>query len=121
MDANGQGFWLLADAAHWRSCRHVGYGAGCRALELNSERTLVSPLAAVDAHAQAGSALEAVPRALDEIGALAYWNATAGAIVARSELPGEAVRLPLPQAPSDLLVSSDGVLARRSRRRRALA
>ena len=54
MDANGQGFWLLADAAHWRWRRHVGYGASCRALELRSERTLVSPLSAVAAHGIAG-------------------------------------------------------------------
>lgn len=110
MDANGQGFWQLADAAHWRWRRHTRYGAAYRALELNSERTLISPLSAVAAHDAASNALEQIPHALDEVGALACWQASLGAIVARSALPGDAVRLPLPGTPSDLLVSRDGVL-----------
>lgn len=110
MDANGQRFFLLADAAHWRGLAHVRHDAGCAALELASERTLVAALAPAAAFAVAGSALEAIPRALDEGGALGCWNGAEGAVVARSTLPGEAVRLPLPAVPSDLLVSHDGVL-----------
>lgn len=110
MDANGQSFWLLGDAAHWRWRSHVRWDAGCRALCLASERTLPPPADAAAARAAANSALERIPRCLDGAGALAYWNPAAQAIVARSALPGEVVRLPLPETPSDLAVGFDGVL-----------
>jgi phage tail-like protein len=51
-----------------------------------------------------------VPRAVDELEGVAYWNAGAGAIVARSHLPGEAMPLALAEAPTDLAVGFDGVL-----------
>lgn len=108
MDANGQHFWLLAEDADWRTRRHVRWDARCRALCLASERRLSAPPA--DAAAVAAGALEAIPRCLDSSGALAYWNAAAQAVVARSALPGEAVLLPLPEAPSDMAVGYDGVL-----------
>src|SRR5690606_5253417 len=62
------------------------------------------------ANAAANSALERVPRAVDEIEAVAYWSAGESAIVARSHLPGEAVLLPLGEPPTDLAVGFDGVL-----------
>lgn len=110
MDANGQRFWLLADDADWRARAHLRWDASCRALCLASERELAPPADAAAASAIAASALEAIPRCLDELGGLAYWSPEAQAIVARSDLPGDAVRLSLPAAPSDLAVGVDGVL-----------
>jgi phage tail-like protein len=109
MDANGLRFWLLADAAHWPSRSHTTWHAGCRTLRLASERRLAAPVDPA-AFAAANTAVEAVPRAADVHGAVARWDAAAGAIVVRSHLPDEAVRLPLPEAPSDLCVGPDGVL-----------
>ena len=110
MDANGQRFWLLADATHWPWRRAARWDAGCRALRLASERQLPDPADPPAANAAANSALERVPRTLDELGSVAYWNAGAGAVVARSHLPGEAVLLPLGEAPTDIVAGSDGVL-----------
>lgn len=110
MDANGLGFWLLADARHWRARSHVVWDRECRVLRLASERSLPPPSDPSAALSAAGSALEAIPRALDGQGAVAYWNAAASAVVARSYLPHEAITLPLPATPSDLAVGFDGVL-----------
>lgn len=110
MDANGLRFWLLADAGHWRSRSHAVWDTDCRALRLASERSLPAPADPAAAFAAALSALEAIPRALDPHGAVAYWNVGASAVVARSHLPGEAITLPLDATPSDLLVGLDGVL-----------
>jgi phage tail-like protein len=109
MDANGLRFWLLADAAHWPSRSHVVWHAECRTLRLASERRLSAPVDPA-AFAAANSALEIIPRAVDAHQAVARWDAAAGAIVVRSYLPGDAVRLPLPETPSDLCVGPDGVL-----------
>lgn len=109
MDANGQRFWLLADAAHWPSRSHTTWHAECRTLRLASERRLAGPVDPA-VFAAANTALEVVPRALDVHGAVARWDGAAGAIVVRSHIPGDAVRLPLPDAPSDLCVGPDGVL-----------
>lgn len=110
MDANGQGFWLLGDASHWRALDHVRWDASCRALCLASERSLPAPADPAAAHAAANSALERIPRALDDSDGVAYWHTAELAVVARSHLPGEAIRLPLSEAPSDLAVGHDGVL-----------
>ncbi|RNF86197.1 phage tail protein [Montanilutibacter psychrotolerans] len=110
MDCNGQRFWLLADAGHWRWREHARWDAGCRALCLASERSLPEPAQPAAAHAAANSALEVVPRTVDADDGVAYWHAGSSAVVARSHLPGEAVRLPLAEAPSDIVVGWDGVL-----------
>jgi phage tail-like protein len=110
MDANGQRFWLLADDAHWPARSHTTWHDECRTLRLASERRLVAPVDPV-AFAIANSALEAVPRALDIHDAVARWDTARAAIVVRSHLPDEAVRLPLPEAPSDLCVGPDAVLS----------
>jgi phage tail-like protein len=110
MDPNGLRFWLLADAAHWPSRAHAAWHVGCRTLRLASERRLEAPVDAA-AFAAANSALEAIPRALDAHDTVTRWDPDAGAIVARSHLPGDAVLLPLPAAPTDVCVGLDGVLS----------
>jgi phage tail-like protein len=110
MDANGQRFWTLAEEAHWPWRSHARWDGACRALRLASERTLAPPEDAGAAHAAANTALERVPRVVDEVDAVAWWSPGDGAVVARSTLPGLAVLLPLPEAPTDLVVGFDGVL-----------
>lgn len=110
MDANGQRFWTLADEAHWPWRSHARWDGACGALRLASERTLSPPEEATVAHATANTALERIPRAVDEVHATAWWSPGDGAVVARSTLPGLAVLLPLPEAPTDLLVGNDGLL-----------
>ena len=109
MDANGLRFWMLADAAHWPEQSHVSWHRGCSALRLASERRLAAPVDA-SAFAQANSALEVVPRAVDEQGAVARWDGAAGAVVVRSHLPDDPARLPLGEAPGDICVAPDGIL-----------
>jgi phage tail-like protein len=109
MDANGLRFWLLAENAHWRSREHVGWDPGCRTLRLASERRIDAPVDGAG-FAAANSALEVIPRAVDAHQAVARWDEAASAIVARSYLPGDAVRLPLAERPTDLCVGPDGVL-----------
>jgi phage tail-like protein len=110
MNANNLRFWLLANATHWRSKDHVTYDAECQVLHLASERTLPQPSDPTNSLSIATSALERVPRATDTQGTVAYWNATANAVVARSALPGEAIMLPLEATPTDLIVGFDGIL-----------
>jgi phage tail-like protein len=109
MDANGLRFWLLADAAHWPSRAHTAWHAECGTLRLASERRLAAPVDGA-AFTAANAALEAIPRALDIHDGVARWDGSAGAIVVRSHLPGDAVLLPLPATPSDLAVAPNGVL-----------
>src|SRR5262245_7250498 len=73
MDANGQRFWLLADATHWASRSHTAWHAECRTVRLASERRLTAPVDAM-AFAAANSALEVPPRAVDVHGAVARWD-----------------------------------------------
>lgn len=110
MDANGQRFWLLGSERHWRSRSHVAWDTECRVLRLASERRLPPAAESGVVFAAANTALERIPRTLDPLGALAYWNPGANAVVARSGLPDEAVTLPLETTPSDLLVGYDEVL-----------
>lgn len=110
MDANGLRFWLLGDARHWRRRAHAVWDADCHVLRLASERSLPAPADPTAALATASSALERIPRTVDSLGGVAWWNPGAGAIVARSHLPDEAVSLPLPSTPSDIVVGFDGVL-----------
>lgn len=114
MDANGQRFWLLADAAHFPARAHVVWDASCRALRLASERLLVPALTPSQAFARAQSALEGVPRAVDGFECVASWQGnqgdTGGAVIAHSHLPEEATLLTLDVAPRDLCSGDDGVL-----------
>lgn len=109
MDANGLRFWLLADAAHWPSRDHTAWHGECGTLRLASERRLVAPVDGA-AFTAANAALESTPRAVDIHDGVARWDASAGAIVVRSYLPGDAVLLPLTDSPTDLAVAPNGVL-----------
>lgn len=109
MDANGLRFWQLADPAHWPHRAQVGWDEDCRVLHLESVRRLDAPVDA-SRFATANSALEVVPRTVDAHQAVARWDSAAGAIVVRSHLPGEAVRMALAQAPSDICLGANGVL-----------
>lgn len=109
MDANGQRFWLLADARHWPSRAHTAWHGDCGALRLTSERALDAPVDPV-AHGIAAGAVDVTPRAVDRNGAVARWDGAAGAVVVRSHLPGDAVLLPLAEAPRDVCVGPDDVL-----------
>lgn len=108
MDANRQRFWLLADAAHWPGLAHVDHRPGCRALHLASERSLGAMVE--DAAAIAAAALERLPMAIDKEGARAWWDEDAGALLARSHLPGTATLLALPERPRDFAIGHDDVL-----------
>ena len=110
MDANGLRFWLLGDDRHWRRRAHTVWDADCHVLRLASERSLPAPTNPAAALAAASSALERVPRTVDSLGGVAYWNPVANAIVARSHLPDEAISLPLTSTPSDIVTGFDGVL-----------
>ncbi|QHE85168.1 phage tail protein [Hydrogenophaga sp. BPS33] len=114
MDANGSLFWSLQAPAHWPTLvdagTHLRWHAGCSALRLASERELEAPADLVANEAAARAALEVVPRALDTHGTVATWHAPSNAVVVRSHLPEAAIALPLPEAPSDLCVGTDGVL-----------
>ncbi|MBE0623298.1 MAG: phage tail protein [Burkholderiales bacterium] len=110
MDANGLHFWMLAEAGHWPARAHAVWDAGCRALQLASERSLPAPADPSAAFAAANSALERIPRALDQFDAVAYWNEDARVIAVKSYLPETGVALPLNERPSDLCVGADAVL-----------
>ena len=109
MDANRQRFWLLADAAHWPWLEHVDHRPGCRALHLASERSLGAT--ADDAAAIATAALERLPMAIDREGAHAWWDEGAGALLARSHLPGTATLLALPERPQKIVIHGAGYIA----------
>lgn len=110
MDANGLRFWMLAEAGHWPTRAHAVWDAGCRTLQLASERSLPAHANPSAAFAAANSALERTPRAVDQFDAVAFWDEDAKAIAVKSYLPGTAVVLPLSARPSDLCVSADAVL-----------
>ena len=110
MDANGQRFWMLGAAAHWPARAHVMWDEPCRALQLASERSLPPPADPSAAFAAANSALEVVPRALDQYDAVAYWDEAASAIAVKSYLPDPAVALVLTDRPSDFCVGTDAIL-----------
>ncbi len=110
MDANGLRFWMLAEAGHWPARAHTVWDTECRTLQLASERSLPAPADPSAAFAAANSALERVPRAVDQFDAVAYWDEGANVIAVRSYLPDPAVALPLDERPSDLCVGADAVL-----------
>jgi len=110
MDANGLQFWMLGAAAHWPSRSHAVWDDACHALQLASERTLPEPANPSAAFAAANSALEVIPRALDQYDAVAYWDEAASVIAVKSYLPEPAITLPLTERPSDLCVGVDAIL-----------
>lgn len=110
MDANGLRFWMLAEAGHWPTRAHAVWDAGCRTLQLASERNLPAHANPSAAFAAANSALERVPRAVDQFDAVACWDEDASVIAVKSYLPDPGVVLPLPGRPSDLCVGADAVL-----------
>ncbi len=110
MDANGLRFWMLAEAGHWPTRAHAVWDSGCRTLQLASARNLPAPADPSAAFAAANSALERVPRAVDQFDAVAYWDEDARVIGVRSYLPEPGVALPLSGRPSDLCVGNDAVL-----------
>jgi phage tail-like protein len=108
MDANGQRFWQLADAGDFPDRRQVAWDG---ALRLASQRTLEPALAPAAAQAAAQAAIDRIPRAVDALGCVAYWDDAAKAIMATaSHLTEPAVVAGLAQAPTDLCVGRDGVL-----------
>ena len=107
MDANGLRFWLLADAAHWPSRAHTAWHAECGTLRLASERRLTAPVGSCGLRRRQHGARSHPARASTFTTAVARWNGGAGAIVVRSHLPGDALLLPLPEAPSDLCVGAE--------------
>src|SRR6267378_3813723 len=102
MDANGLRFWMLAGAGHWPARAHAAWDAECRTLQLASERSLPASADPSLAFAAANSALERIPRAVDQFDSVAYWDEDANVIAVKSYLPDSALALPLPERPSDL-------------------
>lgn len=114
MDANGQRFWMLADAAHWRL-------EGPDALEYNpSRRVLRLPgranrlgfveLSPEAARERAESRLTLVPGARDAYGTWAFWSPDYRAVLATGAGEGDVPVLALDHAPTDLAWGFDGVL-----------
>jgi phage tail-like protein len=109
MDANGQSFWLLADARHFPAASHALWDADCGLLRLASERTLAPALAPAAALAAAQAALDVVPRAVDAAQSVARWDAASQSVVVRGLLPDTPL-LALADTPTDLCAGFDGVL-----------
>ncbi|HEX5126910.1 MAG TPA: phage tail protein, partial [Rhodocyclaceae bacterium] len=110
MDANGLRFWMLGTASHWPTRTHAVWDDDCHTLQLASERNLPPPADPSAAFAAANSALEVIPRAVDEFDAVAYWDDNAGVIAVKSYLPDSAITLTLNERPSDLCVGADSIL-----------
>jgi phage tail-like protein len=109
MDANGQGFWMLASAEDWPWRQDLRWDPRERVLRLVSRRRLES-VADRSAAAEANAALERVPRACDCHGGVAWWDAERGVVCCSSEGEADIDLLALSQAPRDLVVGHDGVL-----------
>lgn len=109
MDANGQGFWMLADPGDWPWRRNVHWDPRTRVLKLASRRTWEPRADQAQAAADANAALERVPRACDRFGAVAWWDPERQAVLCRSPEAGAVELLALTERPSDLLVGFDGV------------
>lgn len=112
MDANGQRFWLVADAAGWAAPDGVSWDAERRSLRLASRRT---PPERDIARSAAVARLRQLREARDLFGTHARWNGTH--IVASGALPPEVdpsevniARTPNGQKPTDLALGWDGVL-----------
>jgi phage tail-like protein len=114
MDANGLRFWMLADEAQWVCDAGADYDSECRRVRLRSgrDRALPDAVNGDGAEAEARVALELIPQTHDQVGARAFWDATARVIGAASDLPA-AVSIwkpPVDQAPDDFALGYDGIL-----------
>src|SRR5262249_11459964 len=114
MDANGLRFWMLADEAQWVCDVGADYDSECRRVRLRSgrDRALPDIVNGDGAEAEARAALELIPQTHDQVGARAFWDASARVIGAASDLPA-AVSIwkpPLDQAPDDFALGDDGIL-----------
>jgi phage tail-like protein len=112
MDANGQRFWLVADAPDWAAFDAVQWDADRRSLRLASRRT---PPKWSSRRTEALARLNEVRGARDLFGTRARWNGTR--VVAAGALPPEVdatevpiARTPGDQPPTDLALGHDGVL-----------
>ncbi|HEU4557920.1 MAG TPA: phage tail protein [Longimicrobium sp.] len=112
MDANGQRFWLVADAPDWEAFDGVQWDAARRSLRLASRRV---PPRWASRRTEALARLNEVRQAHDLFGTRARWNGTR--VVAAGALPPEidasevpVARTPGDQAPTDLALGYDGVL-----------
>ena len=110
MDANGQGFWMLASQEDWPWRRNLRWEPGERVLRLVSRRTLQPASDRAAAAAEANGALERVPRACDCHGGVAWWDAERQVVRCSSEGEADLDLLALSQTPRDLVVGHDGVL-----------
>lgn len=128
MDANGQRFFLLADAADFVALEGAAHDAARRRLRLASVRTGPAPRAVPEAEARAW--LDRVPGALDGFGTYARWDVVRGRVLAAGALEeprdreqrGARVREAVPlfprepepqlaQAPTDVCLGEGGVVA----------
>lgn len=110
MDANGQGFWMLASMEDWPCRRDLRWDPCEGVLRLVSRRRLGPASDPATAAAEANGALERAPRACDRHGGVAWWDPDRGAVLCRSEGRTALDLLALTQSPSDLIVGHDGVL-----------
>jgi phage tail-like protein len=129
MDANGQRFFLLADAADFEgAASDVVFDTKKRRLRLASTRIGPAPRAVATPRAEA--LLDRVPSALDAFGTYAWWDEAAGRVLASGALEEPEARetrravrsapvplfprvdeAPLAIAPTDLCLGDGGVLA----------
>lgn len=129
MDANGQRFYLLADALDFKAFRDAAYDPVRRRLRVLSARRGPAPQSVVRARAEA--LVDLVPGALDAYGTWAMWDGdvahrvmAAGALEEpdarerartrrRDPVPffPSAEEPPLANAPTDVCLGDDGVVA----------
>lgn len=128
MDANGQRFFLLADATDLVATEDVAHDATTRRFRLASARRGPAPRPVTEPEARA--LLAHVPGAADAYGTYAWWDRASGRILAAGALEepddrerrrarrGPAVPLfppidapALSAAPTDVCLGSDGALA----------
>jgi phage tail-like protein len=89
MDANQQRFWMLADAGDWAdasgAAERVEYDHACRRLRLRDR--LPARILPAAFNATAAEALLGTPsRAIDAYGTIAFWDPSAGAVMATGGL-----------------------------------
>jgi phage tail-like protein len=110
VDANGQRFWQLADAADFvarEATPQTSWAGG--SLRLASR---MGALAAVEDQAAAVTRLERVPATRDELGGFARYDAGTRQVMASGAFPDEVAigSAPAGKEPTDLVLGLDGVL-----------
>ncbi|HEY0015727.1 MAG TPA: phage tail protein [Longimicrobium sp.] len=118
-DANGQRFWMLAEAAHWDGRDGVQWNASRRSLSLASRRLAPAPS---EAEGDPAALLQSIPAARDAFGTWARWlardetskHSAVRAIVAGGAVPDDdevpIAFTPGDAAPTDIALGYDGVL-----------